>query len=134
MASRILTWAPPSKGAYSKISKGKGKQKKFTLQFKKGLPVGINGKKVASLKLIEKLDKWGADTGVGRGIHVGDTIMGIKGRIFFEAAAAHILIAAHRELEKLVLTKWQVFWKNLARDHQGAATRTRPTEIGRCTQ
>jgi argininosuccinate synthase len=50
--------------------------------------------------------------GIGRGIHVGETALGIKGRIGFEAGAALILIAAHRELEKLVLTKWQTFWKD----------------------
>ena len=49
---------------------------------------------------------------MGRGIHVGDTILGIKGRIAFEAPAAEILITAHRELEKLVLTRWQSMWKD----------------------
>ena len=50
--------------------------------------------------------------GIGRGIHVGETALGIKGRIGFEAGAALLLIGAHRELEKLVLTKWQTFWKD----------------------
>ena len=50
--------------------------------------------------------------GIGRGIHVGETALGIKGRIGFEAGAALVLIGAHRELEKLVLTKWQTFWKD----------------------
>ena len=50
--------------------------------------------------------------GIGRSIHVGETALGIKGRIGFEAGAALILIGAHRELEKLVLTKWQTFWKD----------------------
>jgi argininosuccinate synthase len=49
---------------------------------------------------------------VGRNIHVGETALGIKGRIGFEAGAALVLIGAHRELEKLVLTKWQAFWKD----------------------
>ena len=53
--------------------------------------------------------------GIGRGIHVGETALGIKGRIWFEAGAAQVLVAAHRELEKLVLTRWQAFWK----DHLG---------------
>ena len=53
-----------------------------------------------------------APTASGRGIHVGETALGIKGRIGFEAGAALLLIAAHRELEKLVLTKWQAFWKD----------------------
>ena len=50
--------------------------------------------------------------GIGRNIHVGETALGIKGRIGFEAGSALVLIAAHRELEKLVLTKWQTFWKD----------------------
>jgi argininosuccinate synthase len=50
--------------------------------------------------------------GIGRGIHVGETALGIKGRIGFEAGAALLLVAAHRELEKLVLTRWQSFWKD----------------------
>ena len=50
--------------------------------------------------------------GIGRSIHVGETALGIKGRIGFEAGAALLLIGAHRELEKLVLTKWQTFWKD----------------------
>ena len=50
--------------------------------------------------------------GIGRNIHVGETALGIKGRIGFEAGAALLLIGAHRELEKLVLTKWQAFWKD----------------------
>src|SRR5690606_37380224 len=50
--------------------------------------------------------------GIGHGIHVGETALGIKGRIGFEAGSAVMLIAAHRELEKLVLTRWQSFWKD----------------------
>jgi argininosuccinate synthase len=57
--------------------------------------------------LIEKLDALAAPFGIGRGIHLGDTILGMKGRVAFEAPAAHVLIAAHRELEKLVLTQRQ---------------------------
>ena len=51
--------------------------------------------------------------------HVGDTIVGLKGRIAFEAPAAMILVAAHRELEKLVLTRWQQFWKDKVADFYG---------------
>jgi argininosuccinate synthase len=61
--------------------------------------------------LIHKLNEIAGQRGVGRGIHLGDTILGIKGRIAFEAPAPIVLIRAHRELEKLVLTKWQSFWK-----------------------
>jgi argininosuccinate synthase len=56
------------------------------------------------VSLIERLDAIAGPLGIGRGIHLGETILGIKGRVAFEAPAAEILIAAHRELEKLVLT------------------------------
>jgi argininosuccinate synthase len=65
--------------------------------------------------LVETLTGLGAAHGVGRGMHVGDTILGIKGRVGFEAPAAAVLIPAHRELEKLVLTRWQ----RMQKDHLG---------------
>lgn len=63
-------------------------------------------------ELIDELSVICGHYGIGRSIHVGETALGIKGRIGFEAGAALLLIAAHRELEKLVLTKWQTFWKD----------------------
>lgn len=63
------------------------------------------------VRLIEELNERAGRHGVGRGMHVGDTILGIKGRVAFEAPAAVTLIAAHRELEKLVLSRQQQFWK-----------------------
>ena len=63
-------------------------------------------------RLVETLGAIGAEYGIGRGIHLGETVMGIKGRIGFEAGAALLLIHAHRELEKLTLTRWQTFWKD----------------------
>src|SRR5690606_20854811 len=69
--------------------------------------------------LVETLNDLGGRHGVGRAIHVGDTILGIKGRVGFEAPAALILITAHRELEKLVLTKWQQVQKNHLADFYG---------------
>ncbi|HRP06919.1 MAG TPA: argininosuccinate synthase [Gemmatimonadales bacterium] len=81
----------------------------------KGVPVSIDGKALSGHGVVERLSALAAEFGVGHGIHVGETALGIKGRIGFEAGAALILIAAHRELEKLVLTKWQSFWK----DHLG---------------
>ncbi|MBV9009080.1 MAG: argininosuccinate synthase [Verrucomicrobia bacterium] len=60
---------------------------------------------------IEELNAIGHKYGIGRGVHLGDTILGIKGRVGFDAPAAHLLIAAHRELEKLVLSAKQLFWK-----------------------
>ena len=63
-------------------------------------------------KLIRRLGDLGLAYGFGRNVHLGETALGIKGRIGFEAGAALLLIAAHRELEKLVLTRWQIFWKD----------------------
>jgi argininosuccinate synthase len=60
---------------------------------------------------VEALNALGRTYGIGRGVHLGDTILGIKGRVGFEAPAAHLLITAHRELEKLVLSGKQLFWK-----------------------
>ncbi|OGR95600.1 MAG: argininosuccinate synthase [Elusimicrobia bacterium RBG_16_66_12] len=80
--------------------------------FKKGVPVSLDGKKLAGVELVGALHALGRRYALGRGVHMGDTILGIKGRIGFEAPAPLMLIAAHNELEKLVLTRWQSFWKN----------------------
>jgi argininosuccinate synthase len=91
----------------------------ITLSFQDGIPVALDEESLAGPALIEKLNTLGARHGIGRGVHLGDTILGIKGRIAFEAPAAHILISAHRELEKLVLTRWQMFWKEKLADFYG---------------
>lgn len=91
----------------------------LVITFDKGIPISLGTKKYSGPALVEELNKTGAEHGVGRGIHLGDTILGIKGRIAFEAPAATILITAHRELEKLVLTKWQQFWKDKMADFYG---------------
>lgn len=84
---------------------------RFTIQFEEGVPTMIEGTSLEAVNLVEALNKQGARHGVGRGIHVGDTILGIKGRVAFEAPAALTLIVAHRELEKLVLTEAQLVQK-----------------------
>ena len=73
------------------------------IEFDRGVPVGLDGTRLDAVALIEKLETVGARYGIGRGIHLGDTIIGTKGRVAFEAPAAEILISAHRELEKLTL-------------------------------
>jgi argininosuccinate synthase len=78
-----------------------------TIHFEKGRPAGLNGKKLAPVEVIERLETLGASFAIGRGIHLGDTIIGTKGRVAFEAPAAVILLDAHRELEKLVMTPRQ---------------------------
>jgi argininosuccinate synthase len=74
------------------------------IHFEKGIPVGLNGKTMSPVEVIERLEQIAGPFGIGRGIHLGDTIIGTKGRVAFEAPAAETLIVAHRELEKLVLT------------------------------
>lgn len=86
---------------------------KVHIGFKKGEPVSLNGKKMKPVELIQELNKIAGPYGVGRDIHVGDTIIGIKGRVGFEAAAPLIIIKAHHLLEKHVLTKWQQYWKEM---------------------
>jgi len=89
------------------------------ITFDKGQPVALDAGKMSAIALIEKLNTLGFDYALGRGVHLGDTIVGIKGRVAFVAPAALMLIAAHRELEKLVLTKWQRFWKDHVSDFYG---------------
>ena len=77
-----------------------------------GVPVALDGESMAGHELVDALTARAAQFGIGHGIHVGETALGIKGRVGFQAGSALILISAHRELEKLVLTKWQSFWKD----------------------
>lgn len=77
------------------------------ITFDKGIPVALNGESLDPVDLIVALEKLGGAYGIGRGIHLGDTILGTKGRVAFEAPAAEILINTHRELEKLVLSAQQ---------------------------
>ena len=79
----------------------------LTVSFERGRPVALDGKPYAPVELIERLEALAAPFGIGRGIHLGDTIIGTKGRVAFEAPAADVLLTAHRELEKLVLTPRQ---------------------------
>lgn len=83
----------------------------ITLEFDRGEPVGLNGRRAEPVEVIRDLGKMAAPWGVGRDVHVGDTIIGIKGRVGFEAAAARIIIDSHLALEKHVLTRWQLYWK-----------------------
>src|SRR5438093_643289 len=75
--------------------------------FRRGRPVSVDGRRLSGLELVARLNALGRLYAAGRAIHLGDTILGSKGRIVFEAPAALALIAAHAELEKLVMTKEQ---------------------------
>lgn len=91
----------------------KEKPEDVTLVFEKGELVGVNEEKFKSpAKAIAKLNELASPFAIGRDIHVGDTIIGIKGRVGFEAAAPLITIKAHHALEKHTLTKWQLYWKD----------------------
>lgn len=77
------------------------------LGFERGVPVSLDGEKLDPVALIERLEALAGPFGIGRGIHLGETILGSKGRVAFEAPAAETLLTAHRELEKLTLTGTQ---------------------------
>lgn len=85
----------------------------LSIGFKHGEICSVNGKeyedKIAAIQAIEEI---GAAYGIGRDMHVGDTIIGIKGRVGFEAAAPMLIISAHKFLEKFTLSKWQQYWKD----------------------
>ncbi len=75
--------------------------------FQQGVPCSVDGELLDPVAVIEQVESLAAPYGIGRGIHLGDTIIGTKGRVAFEAPAAEVLLVAHRELEKLVLTARQ---------------------------
>lgn len=106
-------WTEVPESAYPASSKKNGRGvHDVVIGFEKGIPVSLDGARRKGVALVQSLGELGRDFSIGRGIHLGDTILGIKGRVGFEAPAPMILIAAHMELEKLVLTRWQSFWKN----------------------
>ena len=86
---------------------------RHVLGFRSGRPVALDGRAGSPVEIIEALEALAAPFGIGRGIHLGDTIIGTKGRVAFEAPAAEVLLSAHRELEKLVLTGRQQRIKEL---------------------
>jgi argininosuccinate synthase len=82
-----------------------------SLTFEKGELKAVNGVAYAPVQAIQALEKQVEGYGLGRDNHVGDTIIGIKGRVGFEAAAPMLILAAHKYLEKFTLSKWQQYWK-----------------------
>ena len=85
---------------------------RHVLGFECGVPCSLDGERLDPVALIERVESLGARYGIGRGIHLGDTIIGFKGRVAFEAPAAEIILTAHRELEKLVLSARQARMKD----------------------
>ena len=101
----------PDEAYPSQVTKNEPETLKIT--FEKGEVVGVNGKKFENkIEAIREIEKIGSQYGIGRDMHIGDTIIGIKGRVGFEAAAPILIIAAHKMLEKHTLTKWQQYWKD----------------------
>ncbi|MCD8387154.1 MAG: argininosuccinate synthase [Bacteroidales bacterium] len=106
----------PSKGlpeeAYLKHATKHGEEE-LKITFDKGEIVAVNGEQFTDkVKAIQKIEEIGAAYAIGRDCNVGDTIIGIKGRVAFEAAAPKLIIEAHRLLEKHTLSKWQQYWKD----------------------
>ena len=99
--------------AYLKHVTAKDEESELRITFEKGEIVAVNGEhyddKIAAIQKIEEI---GASYAIGRDCNVGDTIIGIKGRVGFEAAAPKLIIEAHRLLEKSTLSKWQQYWKD----------------------
>ncbi len=98
--------------AYLKQVEKEGEEE-LRLTFRNGELKAVNGKEYDDpIKAILAVEEIGAAYGIGRDMHVGDTIIGIKGRVGFEAAAPMLIIAAHKFLEKYTLSKWQQYWKD----------------------
>ena len=99
--------------AYLKHVTAKEPEQKLTITFEKGEITAVNGEPFNDkIQAIQRIEQLGAAYAIGRDCNVGDTIVGIKGRVGFEAAAPMLIIAAHRELEKRTLSKWQQYWKD----------------------
>ena len=98
--------------AYLKQVEKEGEEE-LRLTFEMGELKAVNGEVFCDpVKAIQRVEEIGAPYGIGRDMHVGDTIIGIKGRVGFEAAAPMLIIAAHKFLEKYTLSKWQQYWKD----------------------
>lgn len=101
----------PEEAYPSQVTKKEDSQ--MTIDFVNGEIAGVNGKKYDDkIAAINEVNRLGSEYGIGRDMHIGDTIIGIKGRVGFEAAGAILIINAHKMLEKHTLTKWQQYWKD----------------------
>jgi argininosuccinate synthase len=100
-------------------TRGGGGSATVRIGFDGGVPAALDGEALKPIDLIERLNREAGALGVGRGYHLGDTVLGFKGRIGYEAPAAEVILTAHRELEKLVLTEDQRFWKDHLADLYG---------------
>jgi argininosuccinate synthase len=99
----------PEEAYPNKLEKTHSEQ--LYIEFEKGELVALNGKNMPPVEIIQTIDEIAHKYAIGRDMHIGDTIIGIKGRVAFEAAAAAIIIKSHHTLEKHTLSKWQLYWK-----------------------
>lgn len=114
-------WAEIPRSVYEEAAGGERApgEEEVAIGFEKGLPVSLAGVRKSGIDLVRELSAAARRHRVGFGIHIGDTVLGLKGRIAFEAGAAIVCIHAHRELEKITLTAWQRFWKDHLADFYG---------------
>lgn len=115
-------WALPPEEVYTMTvapERGRDEAEELVVAFEEGRPVGVDGARMDGVAVVRHLNERCRPHGVGRGLHVGDTILGLKGRLAFEAPGPLLLIKAHRELEKLVQTRWQAFWRSTLGDFYG---------------
>ena len=102
----------PEEAYPTKCTKSESEAYDIKLSFVKGELKAIDGIEYSNVDIINRLQDLAGEFAIGRGMHVGDTIIGIKGRVGFEAAAPMVIIKAHHMLEKHTLSKWQLFWKD----------------------
>lgn len=108
------SWQVPPDEVYtatSSLADTPSEAEEIVIGFERGLPVALDGEGLDGVSILKTLNERAGLHGFGRGIHLGDTILGVKGRLAFEAPGPLVLIQAHRELEKLVQTRWQAFWR-----------------------
>ncbi len=102
----------PEEAYPTKCTKSEAEASDMTLTFDKGEVVAVDGVAMKGVEAICAIQERAGAYAIGRGMHVGDTVVGIKGRVGFEAAAPIVMIKAHHMLEKHTLSKWQLFWKD----------------------
>lgn len=103
----------PDSAYPSQLEAGDEEEEDITIDFEQGEISAVNGVKYDNkVDAIRRVEELGAKYAIGRDMHIGDTIIGIKGRVGFEAAGSLLIINAHKMLEKHTLTKWQQYWKD----------------------
>ncbi len=115
------SWFMPPESVYTLTADAAsaGEAEELVLGFSAGLPVTLDGRAMDGHELLAELNTRAGAHGFGRGIHVGDTILGVKGRIAFEAPGPLLMVKARSELAKLVQTRWQAHWNRQLGDFWG---------------